>query len=297
MSRTCWIAALTVILIPLAAAAQEYTIKLARPAPGEQSQVKADNVTDVEFKLLDANGAAVMEKQEKKGHNFIFREVAVERGAGSDLVKLRRTYKKAARIVDGERRTLPFQGETVAIEKKDGTFSFQIIDGEAVEGEDARELQEEFNKGHAGKMVELFTTRKSVKLNESFTFDVAGLVKDFMKDGKLEIDAAKSTGVAKLAKVYQKNGKQFGVMEMTVTLPVTHFNHEDNKKPTKEGSKIVIKIEADRTIDGSVAEQQVNVSLDGDIKGEITANGMDFGIEVMIHASVEEHRTPVAASR
>jgi hypothetical protein len=295
MSRTSWIAVAALLVGPLAAPAQEYTIKFGKTEPGQQFQVKNENSTDVEFKLLDANGTAVMDKTEKKGHTLIFREVAVERGKGGELTKVKRSYKKALRVKDDDRRTLPFQGETVLIEKKDSSFTFQIVDGEAVEGEDAKELHEEFNKGGAGKLLEMFMARKVCKLNEPFKLDVAKLAKEFDKDGKIDIDAAKATGSGKLTKVYQKNGKQFGVIELTITLPVSHFNHDaDNKKPTKAGSKIVITLQADRAIDGSVAESQLNVSFDGDIRGEINANGMDYGIEVAIHAKVEEHRTPVA---
>jgi hypothetical protein len=286
-------AALAMALSPLAAPAQEYPIKLAKPGPGEAFQVKVENNTDVDFKLLDAGGNAVMDKKEVKGHLFIFREVGLERGpAGGDLVKLKRTYKKAQRTVDGDRRTLPFQGETVLINKKEGASTFQIEDGEVVEGEDAKELAEEFNKGGAGKLLEVFLPKKAVKVNEAWAFDTAMLAKDFMKDGKIEIDAAKSTGAGKLLRVYQKNGRQFGVIELTVTLPVTALINDGNKTPTKQG-KLVIKVESDRAIDGSLDESLLKVSFDGDIRGEINANGMDFGLEIMIRGRVEEQRTPV----
>ncbi len=294
MSRTWWIALVILSLSPLAAPAQEYAIKLAKPAPGDQFQVKIDNSSETDFKLLDANGQAVMDKKELKSHQLTYREVCLERGpAGGDLTKLKRTYKKAQRTLDADRRTLPFQGETVLIEKKDGAFTFQIEGGEAVEGEDAKELNEEFNKGGAGKLFELFMPRKAVKVNEPWTFDVGMLVKDFTKDGKIEIDAAKSTGAGKLLKAYRKNDKQCGVIELTITLPITHLIHDDNKTPTKE-AMLVIRLEKDGTIDGSLAESQLKVTFDGDIRGGINANGMDFGLEITIRGKVEEQRSPAA---
>ena len=69
MSRLWWMAVLTVTASPLAAPAQEYSIKVGKPGPGDQFQVKADNKTEIEFKLLDAGGNAVMEKTENKGHH------------------------------------------------------------------------------------------------------------------------------------------------------------------------------------------------------------------------------------
>ena len=294
MSRMLWIALVSVALSPLAARAQEYAIKLAKPGPGDQFQVKVENVTETDFKLLDAGGQAVMDKKETKSHVLIFRETGVERGpGGGDLVKLKRSYKKAQRTVDGDRRTLPFQGETVLIEKKEAAFLFQIEGGESVEGDDAKELHEEFNKGAIGKLFELFLPKKTVKVNESWKFNVGLLVKEFMKDGKIEIDAAKSTGSGKLLKAYQKDGKQFGVLELNVMMAVTHLINDGNKTPTKEG-KIVIKLETDGRIDGGLDQSQTKATFDGDIRGEINANGMDFGLEVTIRGKVDEQRTPMS---
>jgi hypothetical protein len=295
MFRIAWIALLGFAVTPLVAPAQEYAIKLGKPGPGDQSQVKADNSTEVEFKILDSNGQAIMEKKEVKGHNFIFRETGIERAAGGgDLVKLKRAYKKAARIVDGDRRTLPFQGETVMIEKsKDGPFSFQIVDGETLMGEDIKELHEEFNKGGASKLVELFLPRKAVKAGETWKVDVNLLAKEFSKDGKIEIDAAKSTGSGKFVKAYQKDGKQFGVMELTVTMAVSHLVGDDgNKNPTKVG-KITIKIELDGAIDGSLAETKTKLTIDGEIRASLQVNGMDVNVEINLSGKVDDQRTPV----
>jgi hypothetical protein len=294
MSRMCWIAVLTVTLSPLAAPAQDYAIKLAKAGPGDQFQVKTDNASEIDFKLLDANGQAVMDKKEIKSHSFVFREVGVERGpAGGDLVKLKRTYKKAQRSVDGDRRALIFQGETVNIEKKDGAFGFQIEGGEAVEGNDAKELTEEFNKGGVGKLFAAFLPKKAVKVDEAWKFDVGVLAKEFSKDGKIEIDAKKSTGSGKLTKAYQKNSQQFGVIELTVTLAITALITDGNKTPTKQG-KLVIKLELDGRIDGGLGQSETKASFDGDIRGDISANGMDFALEVTIHGKAEEQRTPVS---
>ena len=75
MSRSWCVALFAVILSPLAAPAQEYAIKIARPGPGDQIQVKTDNSSEVDFELLDAGGMAIMEKKEQKGHQLIFREI------------------------------------------------------------------------------------------------------------------------------------------------------------------------------------------------------------------------------
>jgi hypothetical protein len=287
-------ATVTMALCPLAAPGQEFAIKFAKPGPGEAFQVKKESEADANIRALNGDNQAVFEKKEIKTHTYAFREVGIERAqGGGDLVKLKRTYKKAQRTIDGDRRALIYQGETVLIEKKEGGHSFKIEGGEALEGEDAKELAEEFNKGDMSKLLEAFQPRKTVKVDDTWTFDVAMLAKEFAKDGKIVIDPAKSTGSGKLLKAYQKNGKQFGVVELTITLAVSHFDHDGNKAPTKD-SKIVIKLERDGAIDGSMDATQLKVAFDGDIRAAINANGMDLTLEITIRAKVEEQRSLAA---
>jgi hypothetical protein len=294
MRKACLAAALAVALSPLTAAAQEYTIKIKGPGLGDKN---AGNVKDdfkMEFKLLDKDNNVVMEAEETKAHKFVFRETGLERAASGDqLVKIKRHYGHAERTVKGKRETLPYQGKTVLIEKKDGKFEFRIEEGdEVLEGQDAEELNEEFNKGDfRGLMTQPFLPRKAVKLNETWKFDVAPLAKGFSGDGKIEIDDAKSTGTGRLAKAYTKNGKQYGVIELTITFPVTHMDHEGNRIPTKEG-KITIKLQADTCIDGTFGEFQLTASLEGGIRAAINANGMDLNLTIGLHANLAEKRTP-----
>ncbi len=88
MGRISWIAVAAVILWPQAARTQEYTIKFAKAAAGQQFQVKSENTTNVQFKLLDGNGTAVMDNTEHKTHLFSFHETALQTGPGGELVRL-----------------------------------------------------------------------------------------------------------------------------------------------------------------------------------------------------------------
>jgi hypothetical protein len=296
MKRTWVLAAMVMTLSPLTASAQEYVIKVKRPGLGDKSQVKSTGNSEVEFKLLDSNGNAVMDKKETKALKFIFHEIGLERAAaGEELVHIKRNYEHAERKVDGTRHTLPYQGKTLHIQKKNGNWIFEI-EGEGddvIYGKEAEELTEEFVKGGASKLVnDAFLPRKAVKVNDTWKLDVAQLAKDFSKDGKLETDDAKAKGSGKLLKVYQKNGKQFGVLELTIEVPVTGLINDGNKTPTKEG-KITIKVERDGCIDGTLEESTIKVHFDGDIKGDIQANGMDLSLVISVHATAEELRVPV----
>ena len=293
-----WLAGILVFaLAPLTASAQEYAIKIGSPGLGDKSQVTSTGNFDMEFKVLDNAGNAVVEKKETKALRFEFRETGLERaGAGDELVRIKRFYDRGERRINGVRETLPYQGKTLLIQKKDGRFTFLIDNdagGESLEGKEDDELNEEFNKGDFRKLLgDHFLPRKAVKVNETWTFDVAPLAKDFGKDGKIEIDADKSKGAGKLVKAYQKNGKQFGIIELALEFPVTTFVHDDKKSPAKD-SKINIKVEWDGAIDGTLDQSRLKVNFDGDIRAEINVNGMDVTLVITVRAAAEELRAPV----
>ncbi|MCI0457630.1 MAG: hypothetical protein L0Z62_11720 [Gemmataceae bacterium] len=291
MRKACWLAALAVALSPLAAVAQEYAIKIKRPGLGDKTRSQVTDNFQMEFKILDKDGNVVMEAQETKKHKFVFREVGLERAAaGEDLVRVKRHYEHAERHVKENRETLPYQGKTVLIEKKDDRFQFKIEDGETLEGKDAEELNEEFNKGDFRKLTtEHFLPRKAVKLNETWKYDVAPLAKAFTSDGKIEIDSAKSTGSGRLVKAYTKNGRQFGIIELTMEFPVTHLIDNDKKTPTKQG-KFSIKLQADTCIDGTLDELRLLGTVSGDVRADVTVDGMDLNVAITLRATVEEQR-------
>jgi hypothetical protein len=294
MKNTCLFAALMVALSPVAVSAQEYVIKVKRPGLGDKSHVKHTDTSDIQFKILDNGGNAIQDNKETKSHKYDFRETGLERApVGEDLVRLKRKYEHAERTIKGTRETLPYQGKTLLIEKADAKFHFQIEGGEAIEGKEAEELNEEFNKGDFRKLLgDHFLPRKAVKLNETWTFDVAPLAKDFAKDGKIEIDAAKSKGAGKLVKAFQKNGKQFGIIELALEFPVTTFVNDDKKSPTKD-SKITIKLEWEGCIDGTLDQSRLKVNFDGDIRAEFNVNGMDVTLVITVRAAAEELRVPL----
>lgn len=295
MKHTLWVAALSVALSPLAASAQEYVVKVKHPGLGDKTQAKVNSTFEIEFKILDNGGNVVQDAKELKTTKFVYREVGLERVAtGEDLVKVKRQYEHAERKVKEERHTLPYQGKTLLIEKKDSKFEFQIEGGDLVEGKEAEELNEEFNKGGLRKLfTDHFLPRKAVQLNEVWKYDVAPLAKAFSADGKITIDEAKSTGSGKLLKAYMKNGKQFGLIVLSIDMPVTHFTGDDNNKSPTKDSKIHIQLELDGCIDGTVDVSRVHAKINGDVRATINANGMDLGIAITLRATADELRTPV----
>jgi hypothetical protein len=295
MGKPSVIAALVLALTPLAASAQEYAVKFKLPGLGDKSQVKATGNSEVNFKLLDDGGNAVVDARETKTKKLSFTDTGLERGKeGDELIRVKRHYDHAERRVKDVRETLPYQGKTVLIEKKDGTFQFRIEDDERLEGKDAEELHEEFNKGGVRKFItDHFLPRKLVKVNEAWTFDVAPLAKGMMADGKILVDDTKATGSGKLTKVYKKDGREFGVVELTMEFPVTQFVGDDGTKHATKDSKITVKIEADGCIAGTAEPLLLKVAFSADVRAEnVNINGMNLNLVITLRATAEEQWMP-----
>lgn len=294
MRKTWLIAVLALALCPLGASAQEYVIKIHPPGLGDKSKVKLADSSDTTFKLLDGNGTTLEDKKESKSHKFSFVEIGLERApAGTDLVRIKRQYEHAERTKDSVRDTLPYQGKTLIIEKKDGPFHFQIEGDEAITGKEAEELHEEFNKGDFRKLLNhAFLPQKAVKENATWKIDVAPLARDFGKDGKIEVDDTKSVGHGKLVKVYEKNGKQYGVIRLTMEFPVKALVDNGNRTPVKEG-KITIRLERDGAIDGSVEPSHLKIHFEADLRADLNANNMDLTLLLSVRAMAEEQRMPL----
>src|SRR5436190_7990266 len=100
MNKTWPAAVLVLALGPWAASAQEYAIKVKQPGLGDKSQVKAAGTFDVEFKLVDDVGNAVLDAKESKATKLQFHQVGLERSpAGDELVRVKRKYDHAERRV------------------------------------------------------------------------------------------------------------------------------------------------------------------------------------------------------
>ncbi len=135
---------------------------------------------------------------------------------------------------------LPYQGKTIIIEKKDGTFGFRYEGGGAINGDDAKWLDKEFNDDKEDSGFDLeskLMPAKAVAVGDSWKIDMADIVKDFGKQGKMEGDAAKAAGTGKLLKAYKKDGRQYGDLQFKLEIPVKSITAEGNTIPLQPGAK------------------------------------------------------------
>jgi hypothetical protein len=265
-----WAVALALFLGPVAVQAQDaVTIKLRKAAKGETSLVEKNSTDVSKNKIVDDQGKALQDKEEKKGETYVFRETVLERDGDKPPTKLRRQYEKAQVAVDGKTTELAYQGKTVLIEKKDGKFHFQIDGGKELTGDEAKHLNDEFNKKEGDELdfEKAILPKKAVKVGETWKIDMEPLVKDFEKSTSLPMDIGKSAGTGKLLKVYQKDGKQFGVMELSLDMPLKAGKAD--KIVIDAGSKISVAATLDICIDGSAESGTITGKLGVELKATV----------------------------
>src|SRR4051794_23339335 len=142
-----WVAAFA--LLTASAGAQDdkaYSIKFRKPADGETSLVQKSEKGDEDLKIADNNGNPLKDEAKKTEKTFVYRETVLARKGTARPTRLKRAYQKAELTANGETKALPYQGKTLLIEKKDGKYAFHIEGGDELTGDDAKHLDEEFNK-------------------------------------------------------------------------------------------------------------------------------------------------------
>ena len=257
------------IAAPAVADDEAYEIKLKKDAKGDKGKVtKAEDGTTTA--TIELGGQKKVTKQ-KTGVKLAYTEEILERPAGAKRsTKLKRVYETAQKVKEGKKETLPYQGKTVVIEKKGDTYVF-TADGEKLSEEDAEDLDKEFNKKDDADRVENedFLPKKPVKLNEAWAIDAAKLAKSFGSEAPFELDPAQSKATGKLIKAYKKDGRQFGVIQVTIDFTPTEFKAGGDTIPLKKGSKLGLVVTIDACIDGTSHDGDAKMAVTINIEGEI----------------------------
>jgi hypothetical protein len=255
-------------------------IRFAHAKTGDRVRVTVEEKSQT--RMVTSAGGKEQIKNEVKTKSFVYVEEISESAAGAKQpTKLKRTYEKAVTGTDGKTAVHSVQGKTVLIEKKDGKYGF-TVNGKVVNGESQKMLDNEFNKATKDDPRDLMFPRKSVKQGESWRIDTPALARA-LSDKEFRLDTAKIAGTGTLVKAYQQDGRQFGMIEMTVSAPITDMGPKGPIK-LKEGS-MTVTFKGDGVLDGSspqgksLAEMRFKVSGSGD--------GFDRSLE----ATVTEYRT------
>jgi hypothetical protein len=295
MKRTLNFAAAAALLVAagLAHGQDAINIKVKIPAEGEVGQVEKTETVDAATKVVDATGKAVVDEKHKTVSTSVYKETILKCEPKKNPTKMERVYEKATETTDGKTVTLPYQGKTVVIEKKDGTFHF-TVDGKEMSADDAKPLAKEFAKeGESAEvLMKALLPKNPVKPGDSWNIDMGPIVKDIAKSGEIEIDADKSKGTATLLKAYKKDDKQFGEIKVTMALPIKALSAANTKLPADAGSAANADMKMDVCIDGTSTAGTVKGGMKLDLKSAVPdGKGGTLPLTVSVQVSSEETRS------
>jgi hypothetical protein len=262
MVRSVWLVVIVGLLgeASAAPAPETYTIKLKENGPGERTVEDRQSNNTSTVQVLDADGKALKTQEDNETETFVYEETTLEKAKGQQKpTRLRRHYDKAQVTTGKKIQTLPYQGKTILIEKKDGAYHFQVVGGEELSGKAALRLQKEFNdKKHNGPDWAHLLPRQPIA--------------DFEEGSPFKIDAARAKATGRLLRAYKQNGHRFGVMELTLQFPIKTFNAAGQKIDTEAGSGMVLKATIDACIDGSVSTGAAKFTMKMDLAAVVPDN-------------------------
>jgi len=284
----------------LLCAGDGYFIKLkTHPDTGKPALVQKQDTMHSHTKLVGLETKKILENNDgKQSQLFKYRETILEKPKGQDEpTRLRREYEKAQVEVLGRTTVLPWQGKTVLIEKQKDRYRFSLEGGQELTAEEAGPLADEFQSttGPTSKFTDLVPADKAVRVKDNHDIDPKVLLKVYgsVSDAGIKIDAAKAKGSWKLTRAYKKDGRQFGVIELHVELPLREMKWSHPKAAEKlvmrPGAKMTLHGVIDGCIDGSAAT--ATSKLDMEINGSALAPSPDnpqFELILSIKTSTKE---------
>jgi hypothetical protein len=280
-----------------------YSIKIKRSGKESVTQHKREETEDSHIKLEGPDGDALNDKKESKTTIEEYKETILEKKKGKRATKIRRQYSKAVVKTNGKEQTLPHAGKTLLIEKKGDKYHFTIEGGEELKGKDAESLNRVFNKPNDDdsdndELDKVFLPKKPVAVNDTWKIDPDELIKAMAKDPqqRLPVDKSKATGKGKLLRAYKKNGRQYGVFDIEVKLPLKgEFPlGKDTKAPIREGSA-TMHMKVDACIDGTSSDAVAEMSMTMDLVAGIKMPGsQDLKITLHIAEKGKDDETDLA---
>jgi hypothetical protein len=257
-----------------------FTITLKDAAQGDTIRVEKKSSERSTVKITDSQGNSLKNKEDSKTQTMVYRETLLQKRPGERKAsKLRRHYEKASAKTGDDSRALPYEEKNVLIEKKRDHYVFQIEGGEELTGQDAEELDREFNKqgeGASPDINKIMLPRKPVRVGESWTFPTEVLVRDLEKSAPMEFDAAGAKGSARLTRVYDRDGRRFGVIEYRFALPLKAFKTGADRAPIEEGASMVLTASVDGCIDGSLNSSTAKLRMTMKGRAELSQGGAKF---------------------
>ncbi|HVK11575.1 MAG TPA: hypothetical protein VM597_22580 [Gemmataceae bacterium] len=260
------LAVAVVLLVPSLSLAETFEIKLRKRGKGDFVAVTYEEKTSNSVTVSSPEGKVIDQQNQEVVEAARYKEEILEKEEGKKPTKLRRTYDKAALTIDGKEQPFEYSGKAVNIQRLTSGYVFGLDDGKPLVGKAAGTLLKEFGiqKSGAETIYAAVLPKKAVAVNDTWPIDAPAVLKEVAGESAGQaFDLAKAKGTGKLTKAYKKDDKQFGVMEVELTAPLTALPGTAFK--CRAGAMFSMKLTLDTCIDGTAEA--------GTLKGEVKFSG------------------------
>jgi hypothetical protein len=272
-------AGLLVGLLALVGAAQDgpVTIKMRKGEVGDVTRKSHDNTFTMQMSVTTRG--QTQDRNETKSVKIRFTDEVLTKAAGAKKpTTTKRTLLSTEATEDGSPKQLDLTGKTLFITTAERKTTYKFDTG----GELSESQLKFLNAGGGADAKdkpdfdELMIPKQPVKVGESWKIDATSLAKDF--DDHFEFDGARSGATGKLTKVYEREGRKFGVLEIKIHLVASKFRERGQAVPLKDGSKVLIEANLDVCIDGTAEAGAVSTTMKANFEGETAGRAMKLAM-------------------
>jgi hypothetical protein len=284
MRCTSFCLGLSVLLLAASSAwTQTYTIKLKRgPDAGKTVVVKTSSKNTAKVTVTDPDGNAKDQPTTPKETEEAYTETVIER-SDKRATKFKRTYEKSTTTTAGKKQANSYEGRTVVYELKDGKYEVSVEGTPPLPKKDLDDLAKREKVSDADPE-DLILPDKPVKVGDKWSLDkqLAKFLKEAMAGG-LDVDSEKAKGEVKLEKAYEKDGVQFGVLKLTITVPIKSVGEGAGKMTFDSPATLELKTTLDIAIDGKSTAGNETSGFEMEGKSSVQQMGKTY----MIHLKTE----------
>jgi hypothetical protein len=285
MRRQLFAICLAVGALTGAASAQTVTIKIKTPEVGKSTVSHSTETQSTVQQLIDAAGKVMKDEKNESGLEQTYTETVLAKGAKGPT-KWKRTYEKATRTENGKATARSFEGKTIVFERKDDKVVASVEGDAKIDPKDLEEFQKKEAKSEEEQIAALLPN-KAVKVGEKWTVDPKQIEKSLGSGEPQAFNLEKSSGEGVLTKTYEKNGKQFGIIEVTMKLVMGEIPDVTFETPPV----MELKISIDTAVDGSSTAGSVNHTGKMTMKGTIDAGGQKLTLSAKVESTGKSARS------
>lgn len=285
-NRYLWACVLLLLASRVGAEEPAYTIKIkAFPDEGKSVQCRETETQKSLLRFLSSEGKVLREDRPTEETLEEFTLTVLESGD-----KVPRRYRQAfskATCSTLENKNRSYQGLSVQYNLRGGKYRLELPENGDIPASDQDLLLGRANSEIEAGLDEVFIANRPVKVGESWKVEPKVLNRGFGQHGKL--DPEKTEGTAQLVKVYDRDGKRFGVIEVDLTVGYVAMDKMLFDPP----ALFHVKGTLDADIDGTsnVGVLTLTTRLKG--RGQLDQGNVRLTLEIVRESTTRKERSPV----